>query len=307
MTNYKNSKITNKVTLVERITSDPINQAFVVLEGSKSSLETAHKWAEGWNDLKYIDHTYINGNFKLEIRSAAENSYQSGKLSFWNCVITAPDDKQFLIGINSEALCQLILSSTFVNGKCTDEHLYLGKIANQTAAISKTSELYKQAMEDEALRKNNKTSNNKYEVGDLVGNLREEKVYGGEFYRLFSIVEDRYDDFTIYVEKEPEKVYCYYYVDPSANKIRDWIGDNSFLKTKPARMIKCKKHTDIPDPEALKNKLFDTEISCNRETWWKLRYRIKKLQYSQNKILDLAELAEIVREASKLGYNIKVK
>ena len=71
------------------------------------------------NDGKKLNFNfseYINDGFRLRILSAAGNSSQSGKLSFWTCEVTAPDNRTFNVGVNSELMCELICSSCFING-----------------------------------------------------------------------------------------------------------------------------------------------------------------------------------------------
>ena len=76
-------------------------QGYVVPVGSDKMLETALNWAGCKYEYKdgkfeYIDKDkyikkYTNGTFTLKITSAAANSTQSGKLSFWACTITDED------------------------------------------------------------------------------------------------------------------------------------------------------------------------------------------------------------------------
>ena len=64
-------------------------KAYVVNPNNKTQLETARRWATGYNkkENKTYEFTYDNKDFKLEIISSADNSSQRGKLSFWKCLI----------------------------------------------------------------------------------------------------------------------------------------------------------------------------------------------------------------------------
>lgn len=76
------------------------------------------KYDESAKRMEGIVHEYENGTFTIALAEAAEMSSQGGKVSFWNCVITAPDGNSFLVGINSELLLNLLLSNTLINGVC---------------------------------------------------------------------------------------------------------------------------------------------------------------------------------------------
>lgn len=141
-----------------------------------------------------IDYEYTNGNFELELEDAASSSYsQSGKLSFWNCYIKAPDGKKFLIGINAEQLIKLLKHSTFIDGKCQNK-VWLGRVMSQVCAFTETMDEYKQAMSDEKLRTDVKTKTSVYEEGAVIGSLTSKEVYAGIFnnYLNIEVIQDGY-------------------------------------------------------------------------------------------------------------------
>ena len=99
MSDYQGIKIYKRLIIVK----NKKGQGYIVEEGNKSSLETAERWAS-WGEYVGTSFTYDNGNFDFELLDAAGGSNQGGKLSFWNCKITAPDNEEFIVGINSEII-----------------------------------------------------------------------------------------------------------------------------------------------------------------------------------------------------------
>ena len=96
------------------IVENKYGQGYVVPEGS--NLDNARIWAEG-SDWEPKEYKYKNGTFTLRITNAAGHSSQGGKLSFWNCQIRTEDGKEFLIGIASDCLAELIINNTLINDK----------------------------------------------------------------------------------------------------------------------------------------------------------------------------------------------
>jgi len=162
-----------------------IPQAYVVAEGNKKVLESARNWASCWY-ADPIEHTYENGSFKLKLQDAADDSSNSGKLSFWNCVLTAPDGKEFLVGINAELLLDTLLENTFINGTCQNK-VYLGRTASQVGVYTENMQSYKQSKLDDVMRANMNKKTDKYVVGDIVSTLTKKQVYLGTIYKIFDI------------------------------------------------------------------------------------------------------------------------
>jgi len=187
---YKGIKIYDNVIIVQRdkIRGEQYNAGYVVEPGNEKMLNTANDWATTYKQKKQnaTQYEYSNGNFTLALYEAAEYSSFSGKLSFWNCLITAPDGKEFLIGINASILINLMKATTFVNGVCS-EKVYLGRIkGNQVGAFVPAMDEFAQAEEDKKIRAGSK--NTDYKQFDVIIDLRNKKeLYLGEIYSYGNI------------------------------------------------------------------------------------------------------------------------
>ena len=157
-------------------------QGYVVPEGN--DLDAARYWAES-KDWKPKEYKYKNGTFTLRITNAAGGSSQGGKLSFWNCQIRTEDEKEFLIGISSDCLAELIINNTLVNGKCQNKIYFAKYKGNQTYAVTENMPLYGVAMQDKKLKEAKTTS--KYKPGDLVESLTSTYLYLGEVYNYVTV------------------------------------------------------------------------------------------------------------------------
>ena len=270
MSDYKGIKIPTDIILVEKQSEgDSIPQAYVVDKDNKKMLESAMYWARTnhrrkdesgeyiriprknseyfdyeWYEVEGIQHEYKNGNFQISLLDAAEGSCQGGKLSFWNCKISAPDSKEFSIGINSELLIDVLKNNTWVNGKCQN-NVWLGRVkGSQVGVFTENLENFAQALEDEKQRSIKKSAS--YKPGDIVRTLTGgSDVYAGELYQLFDISFPRsywgwrsYDkpEVIITLYKKPKKVHAFLnssWRDPSV-----FIDDcYEVQKTKQAKII----------------------------------------------------------------------
>ena len=213
-TDYQGIKIYEEVIIVEKESwhwengkriKDPIPQGYVVEVGNKKMLETAMNWAKreiylvGENDNYIYDekgyhirevvegkvNNYKNGEFKFELDEAADGSSQGGKLSFWNCLITAPDNKVYKIGISSEILLNLLKHNTFKNGIC-ESNIWLGRIKGyQVGAFTENMSEFTQAKSDQLFREAKNTK--KYSPGAILKNKTETMIYLGEITEYFSV------------------------------------------------------------------------------------------------------------------------
>ena len=255
MADYQNVKIANEIIIVEKpeayrswvtwrtVKGQGLHQGYIVDAGNKKMLETAMKWAEcrkydeslrpskaPYNWEKYyasvkiisgIEHKYQNGQFELTLCDSANNSSQSGKLAFWNCIITCPDGKEFLVGINADILLELLLTNTFIDGKCQSK-VWLGRIkGTQVGAFTESMELYKQAQKDEASRQAAAKADSKYIPGDIVKTLTGKDLYLGSIYQYYSFERGwSYRDNYIVVYKKPKLVHIYrgYYIGWNSDK-----------------------------------------------------------------------------------------
>lgn len=271
---YKGIKIYDKVIIVERTSTSEggynwkgrtVNQGYVVDVNNKKMLENALSWASWekydesilggkkyWNkditdemrkayeDSKQtidgVVHEYENGNFGITLDEAAGSSSQGGKLSFWNCIITAPDGHNFLVGINSELLLHLMMTTTLIKGAC-QEKVWLGRVkGTQVGVFTPEMEDFAQAKKDEETRTRKKTAN--YEPGDVVETVTTKELYLGEVYSYAGKIESsRYwwnkEPGYIKVYKKPKKMYAY--VDLSYE--RDEVYRIDLKTTKTARTI----------------------------------------------------------------------
>jgi len=244
MVDYQNVKIANEVILVEKaepyrswvdwrkVKGQGLHQGYVVDANNKKMLETANNWAEcreydenlrpteapyDWDKyyksvkvIPGIEHKYQNGQFELTLCDSANNSSQSGKLSFWNCIIKCPDGLELLVGINADILLELLLKNTFIDGKCQSK-VWLGRIkGNQVGAFTENMELYEQAQKDEASRQANAKADSKYNPGDVIQTLTEKDVYLGSVYKYYSFEGGwGYGDHYIVLYDKPKLVHVY--------------------------------------------------------------------------------------------------
>lgn len=241
---YTGINLPEYVTIVE----NKYGQGYVVPEGS--SLDNARNWAER-SDWVPKEYKYKNGTFTLRVSNAAGCSSQGGKLSFWNCQIRTEDEKEFLIGIASECLAELIINNTLINGKCQNK-VYFAKCGNSTWAITENMPSYKVALEDKKIKETKTTV--KYEPGDLVGSLTYTELYLGEVYEYISTYQlnshDRYFkhfevngknyDKLIVINDKPKK---YHWLVNAYDIDRDFNNEPTFFhtyylsKNKPKRRV----------------------------------------------------------------------
>lgn len=175
-------------------------QGYVVSPDNKEMLENALTWAKwteynGEYDTKtrryaeQIDHVgkvceFVNEGFTLTLLDSAAGSSQGGKLSFWNCKISK-DSNEFIIGIASDYLLEILLHNTFVNGVCQTT-LSFARCRSGVGMLTKTMPSYQQFLRDEQHRANMKKSKTKKrEPGHLYSTLTGGDVYFSTFYRWY--------------------------------------------------------------------------------------------------------------------------
>ena len=243
---YTGINLPEYVTIVE----NKYGQGYVVPEGS--SLDNARYWAEG-SDWEPKEYKYKNGTFTLRVSNAAGYSSQGGKLSFWNCQIRTEDEKEFLIGIVSDCLAELIINNTLINGKCQNKIYFAKYKGNSTYAVTENMPLYKVALEDKKIKETKTTV--KYEPGDLVGSLTYTEIYLGEVYEYISTYQlnphDRYYrhlevngkeyDKLIVINDKPKKYHWLVghsdYGEECFDNNPQFFHSYSFYKNKPKRRI----------------------------------------------------------------------
>lgn len=136
---------------------------YVVFNENKKAIENAEKYAlqrsrYGFGCTKNPTKHTLDGDtpFKLKILTSADDSSQSGKLSFWMCEIWNDElGIDVAINIHAQILCRLLLESTFINGVCQDD-VVLVKMASQLGAVAVNSKSHKNAircMEEKSKKK----------------------------------------------------------------------------------------------------------------------------------------------------------
>jgi gamma-glutamylcyclotransferase (GGCT)/AIG2-like uncharacterized protein YtfP len=254
-------KLYEKVIIVEKENG----QAYVVEPENKKMLENARKWAvtnhnDGRGNYTQTvgkEYSYENKGFKLTLHSAAEYSWGQGKLSFWNCTITTPDNKEFLIGVNADLLLDLLKMSTFINGVCQEDLCFVRK-SGRVGLVNIDSELYNKALEDNNTRTQSKTLN--YKAGDIVKKAipNSEEAYLGEVYQMYDI-----SNHYITLFKKPKKVHLYVYAK--------YDGANTYLtvlEKKAPRLLTNEKREeltiDLIKDNALKSECHYTKLHTYR-------------------------------------------
>lgn len=268
---YTGWKLFDKVTIVakqqkrwdpdkwEYYTVDEY-QGYLVDPSNKKQLETARKWAEqeiwsyytdekGQRDIKQkevipaTEYTYDNNDFTLELYNSAGSSSQGGKLSFWNCWITAPDGKKFLIGIAADLLLDVLKSSTVVNGIVQDK-LMFARCNGGVGMLHNRMENYQQALNDAETRsKMKKGKTSKHVVGHIYETATQKNAYLGKFYIWYEPVYKPSNNFWGTNElvgfrklKTPQEVIFFPSVYPEKTKFSDYFDQqyNEVFKA-PAR------------------------------------------------------------------------
>lgn len=226
---YTGWKLFDKVTIVAKrmlaydyktgSTTDTGDvQGYLVDPSNKKQLENARQWGtvttweyftdeEGRRSVrdkieyKPEEYTYDNDGFTLELHNSAGGSSQGGKLSFWNCWITAPDGHRFLIGIAADLLLDVLKSSTVVNGVVQDK-LMFARHSGGVGMLNKSMDSYKNAVKDMAIKQTmSKGKTSKHQVGHVYVTATEQNIYVGKFYRWYEPIYEKYDGWRNYRDK----------------------------------------------------------------------------------------------------------
>lgn len=223
--NYEGWKVPNKIIIVAkdsrrwdsnkgRYICDDIPQGYVVDPDNKKMLETAMGWAK-WTEYRgdynketrrydeQIEHVgeiheFENEDFTLTLLDSANGSSQGGKLSFWNCKISK-DNKEFIIGIASDYLLEILLHNDFIKGTCQST-LSFARCKGGVGMMNKEMPSYQQFLQDEQLRASmKKGKTKKREPGHLYSTLTGGNVYFSTFYRWYEPIYSK--DRHIYYRK----------------------------------------------------------------------------------------------------------
>ena len=212
MTDYKGWKIPDNVIIVAKEQRDWVDgryittnkyQGYVVDANDRKMLESAHNWA-CWTEHvqpydpitrtyadtiehKGIEFHFANEGFTLELLDSAGGSSQGGKLSFWNCKISK-DGNEFIVGIASDYLLEILLYNDFIKGVC-QETLSFARCKGGVGLTTKNMPIYQQFLADEEKRATvNKSKTKKREPGHLYSTLTCGYVYFGTYYRWYEPV-----------------------------------------------------------------------------------------------------------------------
>lgn len=233
---YKGWKLTNTITFVK---NKRRNMSYIVDPDNKQQFENATHWL--YKDDSEI-FTTENDGFTLKIVADAIGSSQGGKLSFWTVEATKGDFSSY-VGMDSEALCNLIKTTTFINGVC-QSNLVVAFHNGKQIFVAKNSEDYKIAKEDTELKasvqKRKKTT--KHQVGKVYSTLTENDVYLFNCYVHYDLSWKREwsKSYVILTKLPPKKVYSFEHVNPGdtakdiLNKYYRWHF-GSLVEKLPAR------------------------------------------------------------------------
>ena len=174
-------------------------KAYIAETKNKKAIESGIKWAESYEwskDYKTStrrEPTVVetdNNGFSFQIISAAGNSWQGGKLSFWMCLMEKRGIKPFAVGINADILCDLILETVMNKGK-TDEKVFFARKNGQLGVLHENMPSYQELLKDEQLKKDvAKKKTTKWKIGYKYQTLTTSDVMFGMFSKIVSFDYD---------------------------------------------------------------------------------------------------------------------
>lgn len=240
--------MSNKINIPETVTLVlkktrwyTLPKAYIAID--KSSLESGLRWAEN-RDYPSESITIKNGSIKsIVIEDSACGSSQGGKLSFWTCILTLPDDRECSIGINADNLCEFIKANTFINGKC-EVNIYLGRQNSQQAVFTENMDSYKDGIDKRQLKTVKQSSN--YNIGDIVQSMTQNQVYIGKIYQYLDLyIRRNYSysshsyviDYIVVWNKNPEAQHWLPSIDLDTLEPSIFIYDGQCYNKKPKRII----------------------------------------------------------------------
>lgn len=190
----------DRVTLIQHAeeTVQGFPKIFISDSSNTQTLESGKQWAaadvyepkpEGGYNRVHLEGTSLevdNKGFTLELLDCAGHSSQGGNLSFWMCKVTK-DGQSWSVGISAPLLLNILKSTTFVNGVCT-EKLFFARKDGQVGMLCESMEEYKNALRDFALktgaRKAKKTRN--YVEGNTYSTLTQTNAFLGVYWQWFT-------------------------------------------------------------------------------------------------------------------------
>ena len=332
---YKGIKIETSILIVEKYccgndtppeyhwNEETIPQGYVVLDNNPKMLASAMSWARTYKfsknengefikdehnrwateDVEGTVHTYENGKFKLEVYDSADRSSQGGKLSFWTVIVTAPDGKQFRIGVDANILLELLRYNTFEKGKCLSS-VWLGREGTKVGAYTDTMPDFAQAIKDEEFR--NRRPTVKYSVGDVLRTKKEVLIYMGEHFEKFSL-QNFYEKRTCYRRTEyvarnralvvdTTPVVSHYYWEVSDEKYTKFLAGEISLDE---LFIERWRHIRI-EPKKL-SRIVDGHIEIINDDFWSIEEN-----YYQDKVNRHTGYVQATKpEAYEYAYRVR--
>lgn len=156
-------------------------------------------------------------------------SSNGGKVSFCNCIITVPDGKQFLVGINTEYLFDLFKECTIEKGTIK-EKLMFAFDKNRTFMVFKDSQMYNNIINECLISKNynNLPKTTKRKFGYIYSSKTKSAIYLGSYYAQYKVCNKYFStssNSTYYIQKliTPIKVNLYYKLND--NNLQDKLSD----------------------------------------------------------------------------------
>ena len=233
---YSGWKLTGTITFVK---NKQRNMSYIVDPDNKNQFENATKWVR--KDSCEI-FTTDNDGFTLKIITDAGGSSQGGKLSFWTVEVQKGEFVSY-VGMDSAALCDLIKTTTFINGTC-QSNLVVTFHNGKQIFVAKDSDNYKKAKADTETKaeaqKRKKTSN--HTVGKVYSTLTTNSVYLFSCWQCYKIeITDQWSRHPEHRLRkiEPVRVYCFRDIRPgekaSAMLESDWAWLDATMKKLPSR------------------------------------------------------------------------
>lgn len=200
MSSYSGWSTFEKVKIVYRNNGDEIPSAYIVDPNNKKSLKNASEWAG--NSYTIVETT--NDDFTFSLYNSAGSSSQGGRLSFWMCLVKKKDVPDFLVGISTDLLINILKESTFINGQCTEKVLF-ARNYGQLGVLHKNMIEYNDMINDITLKATvNSKKTKKWKVGYSYKTLTTNDTLFGYFSDLFNQSYDYKDRGTI--ELTPNKL-----------------------------------------------------------------------------------------------------
>lgn len=203
-------------------------QAYIVDPKNKKQLQSAINWGEfkksTYNkEKKCYDYETIapeiitikNEGFRIQLLDCAGESYQGGKLSFWNCLISNNEHGiEVVVGIAANLLLTLLMQNEFRYGYC-EKTVCFARMAGGVGVLTKDMKEYQDAIRDMQTKKDiSKKKTSKWQIGKNYITLTIDETYLGELYRPLKLDYERVNtgrywdyqrELVLSIDEHPEK------------------------------------------------------------------------------------------------------